>query len=159
MILFDTNLSKYLIISRIGPKINVIFIDFPKKLCDHMPHKSGYIGHNRSQNLLVLKITEFTDVPVGCYSSFSKFKSATENCLFWVTHLIIFSCFHLCLFSFWKVLLFILIKIVSKSSFAEGNNRDERCGHGQRISCQHQLKEVITKRGTTPEHGAFISTQ
>ena len=43
---YDTNLSKYLIILGIGPKMNVIFADFPKNLCDHMPQKSDSIAHN-----------------------------------------------------------------------------------------------------------------
>ena len=36
--------------------MNVIFVDFPKNLCDHMPQKSGSIAHNGKKNLLVCRI-------------------------------------------------------------------------------------------------------
>ena len=39
-------MSKYLIGLGIGLKMTVIFMDFPQNLCDHMPEKSDFIGHN-----------------------------------------------------------------------------------------------------------------
>ena len=41
-----------LIILGIGLEITVIFLDFPQKLCDHMPEKSDLIAPNGKQNLL-----------------------------------------------------------------------------------------------------------
>ena len=42
---YDKTLSKYLIGFGIGPKMTLIFMDFPQILCDHMPEKSDPIAH------------------------------------------------------------------------------------------------------------------